>query len=449
MLNWLKNILTPGNPAAYLQQAGKTGNNQAHKVGPDGNSIDGGAAHQWLGRKAKLIMVTANNNNKFYEMEENPDGTFTVLYGRVGGRGASMNYPIHLWDSKLREKIRKGYLDQTELFKKAKKEINLQDIKEAEVRELVNYLMRCARQSIRANYHVSADQVTIQQVDTAQGILDQLVSQVGPGLQIDSFNELLLSLYQVIPRKMSNVSDHLVKISDGRIALEPIEKMLAEEQSTLDVMKGQVEILQKQQQEQQQNLLESMGLEVQLVNDPKAVKMIRRMMGVEADKFYRAFKVTHKKNQYRFDQHLQKAEDKKTELFWHGSRNENWLSIMQDGLLLKPANAIITGKMFGYGLYFADKCRKSLNYTSLTGSYWARGRQEQAYLALYDVHVGKQLRIRKHQAWCNQLTAKNLKKRGQQFDSVYARGGVDLINNEYIVYDQAQCTIRYLIEIRK
>lgn len=27
-------------------------------------------------------------------------------------------------------------------------------------------------------------------------------------------------------------------------------------------------------------------------------------------------------------------------------------------------------------------------------------------------------------------------------------GGADLINNEYIVYNSAQCTIRYLVEVR-
>ena len=32
-------------------------------------------------------------------------------------------------------------------------------------------------------------------------------------------------------------------------------------------------------------------------------------------------------------------------------------------------------------------------------------------------------------------------------DSVFARGGVDLRNDEYIVYNSNQCTIRYLIEL--
>ena len=34
-------------------------------------------------RVAKLIMVTGENNNKFYNMTEQSDGTIKVEYGRV------------------------------------------------------------------------------------------------------------------------------------------------------------------------------------------------------------------------------------------------------------------------------------------------------------------------------------------------------------------------------
>jgi poly [ADP-ribose] polymerase len=32
-------------------------------------------------RTSKLIMVTADNHNKFYDMHQNCDATFTVTYG--------------------------------------------------------------------------------------------------------------------------------------------------------------------------------------------------------------------------------------------------------------------------------------------------------------------------------------------------------------------------------
>lgn len=42
----------------------------------------------------KLIMVTENNNNKFYNMHNNGNGTFTAHYGRIGAKGSIKIYPI-------------------------------------------------------------------------------------------------------------------------------------------------------------------------------------------------------------------------------------------------------------------------------------------------------------------------------------------------------------------
>ena len=44
------------------------------------------------------------------------------------------------------------------------------------------------------------------------------------------------------------------------------------------------------------------------------------------------------------------------------------ISVLKKGMLLNP-NAIITAKMFGYGLYFATRAKKSIKYTSLDGYY--------------------------------------------------------------------------------
>ncbi len=407
-------------------------------------------------RIAKLIMVTSANNNKFYDMRENTDGTFTVTYGRVGSAGTQNTYSIGEWNSKYKEKIRKGYKDQTRLFanvveEEATKHLAIDD---ATVEALIQELMRCARKSIRHNYMVSAEDVTRQQVAEAQAVLDSLVARVKKGMRTKYFNDKLLELYQVIPRRMSHVKDHLISKPKTEKDYEAIRDMLAKEQDTLDVMRGQVDINEQQKEDaktdtpqEKMTLLEAMGIQIEPVDSKELTKMIKRKMGADKDKFKRAYKVINLKTQQDFDKHLETTKNKKTELFWHGSRNENWMSIMTSGLVLRPANAVITGKMFGYGLYFADKFKKSLNYTSHWGAYWTGGTSKKAFLALYDVHVGKQLKIKDHGSWCYELNEKNLKKRGKNYDSLFAEGGADLINNEYIVYNQAQSTIRYLIEI--
>ena len=191
-----------------------------------------------------------------------------------------------------------------------------------------------------------------------------------------------------------------------------------------------------------------MGLRIESVEDSSVIDRIQDLMQDEADKFARAFQVTNIRSQKAFDDFVGQKNNQKLELFWHGSRNENWMSILENGLVLRPANAIITGKMFGYGLYFADKFRKSLNYSSLRGSYWTSGSADRGFLALYDVHVGHQFHIKSHKNWCYELNEPNLKKRGKDYDSLFAEGGADLRNNEYIVYNQAQCTVKYLVEVR-
>ena len=58
----------------------------------------------------KLVMVTEDNKNKFYDMFEQSDGTFKIVRGRVDvtsveERPCSMSK----WESTIRSKIKKGY----------------------------------------------------------------------------------------------------------------------------------------------------------------------------------------------------------------------------------------------------------------------------------------------------------------------------------------------------
>lgn len=74
-------------------------------------------------KKANLICVTANNNNKFYNMEQISDSTFTVEYGRVGATPTKLNYSMYEWNKKYNEKIKKGYVDISESLSKDAKKI--------------------------------------------------------------------------------------------------------------------------------------------------------------------------------------------------------------------------------------------------------------------------------------------------------------------------------------
>ncbi len=457
MLNTLKNLINPTSPTTYLQNYSKTIttlptvtkyiNTQENNTN---QTIDSTLTTENQLKSVKLIMVTAANNNKFYEMQENTDDTFTVVYGRIGVRGTRVTYPIKQWDKKYKEKVKKGYRDLSSLVATSKAVDEFSGIDDKTVRYLITNLFRYAKKSIQHNYYVSSEEVTIHQVESAQRLLTELSQHIALKMDVVRFNQDLLELYQIIPRKMSQVQKHLIQTPTNQDDLTEIEALLSKEQETLDVMASQVELnkTQKETMQASPDILAQLGLQMHPVEDSKAIKMIKKMMGEDHHKFCRAFQVTNIHTQPHFDTFVKKAKNKNTKLFWHGSRNENWLSILKTGLILRPTNAVITGKMFGYGLYFADKCRKSLNYTSLRGSYWAGGAQNTAFMALFEVHTGEQLQLKIRKDWCGSLTEEKLKKRNAKYDSVFAKGGADLINNEYIVYNQRQCTVKYLVELR-
>ena len=99
--------------------------------------------------------------------------------------------------------------------------------------------------------------------------------------------------------------------------------------------------------------------------------------------------------------------------------------------------------MFGYGLYFAPKAKKSLGYTSHNGSYWARGTSNRGYMGIFSVHTGKMKRYDTSQS---SLTFDKVSRMG--YDSVMGEKGRSLYNDEIIVYSEAQTTIKYLVELR-
>lgn len=449
-LQWLiQKIKTWLNPSATLQTLTSQAQTYIPSVRkaiavPRAISSDSGL------RKIKLIMVTAENNNKYYDMEENDDGTFTVLYGRVGATQQKRSYKILEWENKYREKINKGYTDQTSLFAKKGSEITTESIENKSVKILMESFLKYANQSILQNYTVLANQVTRKQIEEAQQVIERLVKMLKIGVDERNFNENLLNLFKVIPRKMGKVNDFLLANSPNTDdVIQEIKDRLGNEQSTLDVMRTQVELLEQNTDADSEKIgfLESMGLIVEEIEDEKVIKLIKLMMGSNSSKFESAYKINNLKTQRFFDDFIVKQKNQKTTLLWHGSRNENWLSILKEGLVLRPANAIITGKMFGYGIYFANEFGKSLNYTSLNGSFWAKGSSKEAYLSIYEVHTGNQKVISQHETWCQDLTLYKLKKLGD-YDSIFAKRGISLRNNEFIVYNDFQCTIKYIVKVK-
>ena len=397
-------------------------------------------------------MVSAGaNNNKYYDMTPNGD-TWTAVYGRIGSGSQTRTYSKSQWNSKYNEKIKKGYVDQTDLVKdlitseKPKRKDGYRPIENPAIAEIVDRLQNMARQVIKENYTISSNKVTQAMVDAAQDILDKLLLIN----DVSAFNQNLLNLFTTIPRRMYNVSSY---IANGN---SDFPKIIDREQKLLDVMKGQV--VQKQTQEETETgipeasvsdrtILEQLGLVIEEC-DLDDIARIKASLGSCQDKFCRAWRVTNLKTQARFDKFVSENNIQDTRLLFHGSRNENWWSILQMGLVLRPTNAVITGKMFGYGLYYAPKAKKSLGYTSLSGSYWAKGSAQSGFMGLMDVAYGKPYDVYKHTYDLSSLTYDKLQNCCPGANCLHAHAGSMLYNDEIVVYKEEQCTIKYLVELQ-
>ena len=395
-----------------------------------------------------LVMVTASaNNNKYYKQIPHGD-SWTAEYGRVGSNPQRREYSMRQWESKYNEKIRKGYVDQSDLVedliqvqKPTKSEYK--EIENMVIAEIVERLQSMARKAISDNYTISSNKVTQAMIDEAQDVLTSLMNIS----DLKEFNDVLLKLFTVIPRKMSNVRSYLAN------TVKDFPEIIQKEQDLLDVMKGQV--VQKQiidesitEKPQSENtILEHLGLVFEEcdIND---IATIKNALGSCTDRFHKAWRVKNIKTQERYDKFVKDNHIKDTKLLFHGSRNENWWSIINTGLVLKPTNAVITGKMFGYGIYYAPKARKSLGYTSLSGSYWANGNSSSGFMALMDVAYGKPYDVYSFDSKYYNFNYEELQRNCPGANCLHAHEGSMLRNDEIIVYKEEQCTIRYLIELK-
>ena len=371
-------------------------------------------------RVAMLVMVTSANNNKYYNMIQEGD-RLTVEFGRIGSGKQTAYYPGYMWDKKYREKIRKGYQDQT-----ANQTLSHEPVQATKYPALINALLEYAREHVHNNYTVTAGQVSPQQLSEAQSIL----SRTALITDVTEINEHLIQLYTVIPRKMKKVTEHLISDHDQ------LANILANEQDTLDTLAGQVgQVMQPEQPE-----IKLPFSFIATTDDDH--KTVTDMLGAEAHRITDALKVTNDQTDREYNLAVIGGE----ELLWHGSRNPNWWHIAKTGLMIKPPGIRTTGSMFGNGIYFADLAKKSIGYTSVRNSYWARGSSNIGVLGIYKVKLGKQLIVDSHQSWCSRLNSANLAARGQ-YDSVWGKRGRSLHNNEYIVYQPQQCTLRFLVQI--
>lgn len=397
---------------------------------------------------AYLIKVNPNtNNNKFYRMIHIP-GTnyFIVEYGRIGTTGMKRKYPLEQWYIKLNEKLNKGYSDQTSICTAPTIQLKneFKPINETSVKNLIDRLRKWAKDTIKSEYTIKINDVNEKMVNEAQAFINNLYS----ASSLEVFNETLIRLFTVLPRKIDGrVADHLAKSNLD------FTRIVEKEQNLLDIMKGQLhtcKIISQNLKESKKipniTILEAMGLNIRPVTPKEELEIKTHLTAESQGRYKAAWKIVNEKTERAFQDYCKMQGIKHTQFLYHGSRNENFWNILCSGLSLNP-NSHITGKMYGYGLYFANRAMKSINYTSIKGSFWAKGTETSGFLAVFKVAIGNPWDVYDWKPIYSSYKEKDIRKMGKDSTFAHSGAGNSLKNDEIIVYNEAACTIRYLIEI--
>ncbi|XP_031628486.1 poly [ADP-ribose] polymerase-like [Contarinia nasturtii] len=153
-------------------------------------------------------------------------------------------------------------------------------------------------------------------------------------------------------------------------------------------------------------------------------------------------------------------------LLWHGSKLANFVGILSKGLKIAPREVPRNGSMFGNGIYFTDTVSKAANYSR------AQCKNDVGLMLLCEVALGDSMEC---------FDGNNVTKDGQKlpkgfhsikgvgkgfpnpkegrliYEDVEAPVGEmvenasiksALLHNEYVVYDEAQVKIKYLIKTK-
>ena len=341
-----------------------------------------------------------------------------VLLNIGSPQGNFINKAITIseWNDYLRDKKEHGYKEiETTITKK-----------EVKLHPVLAGLRDISRQIIEKNYKFTITP-TKENIDKAKALLIDLSKEKN----LIKFNETLYKIFELIPRKMKNPILFTAKNKDDFVDILDRENTLLSNLESFDDS--------DESEDNNISFRDCTEREVEEIKD--------HLDGHTKGLFYKAYAVSNKTSDSAFEAYKKEHGISKTTYLYHGSRNENWYSIIKTGLSCNPVNVFIAGKMFGNGIYFAPKAIKSRGYTSLLGARHAGDTKSYGYIAVYEVATGKEYIS---PDWTPSLTELNERKFRKEYncDSYHAIAGKNLLEDEVIVYNNAACRIKYLIELR-
>jgi poly [ADP-ribose] polymerase len=448
--------------------------------------------------KHKVLMCSnvSGNNNKFFsiEIQKNSSGEFRIFthYGRLQktdtydvrdefeGKPITDLSPIEkefdtILNSKLKgKKIKEGdgseYVEKYEIVDVFAPTVGSENVRGKSIKTVE---IKVAKKDIVSAYsHPEVSRIIKQIIDENIHNISSLTSlkltsngfetPLGPVTKehVQKAREPLNILKNLIVDDKLNPDLKLVKENNSKyFSLIPhsfghkitqddwilSSQKLSEEYELLDNLESAVQMgAALQNVSQQKNAL---GSDIEILDDKKEFNRIEQYINnskahnhkhtdIWRYKVKQVFKIKIPNERIRFENSKNKYDYEK-ELF-HGSKNCNILSIIKSGLIVPPCNAAgVTGRMFGNHVYFACNSTKSMNYCT---NFWNRSyssKNNNIFLFLANVRLGK----------CKEVQHSTPSGIPHGYDSIWAKSGSSLINDEFVIKNLEQHTLTYMVEL--
>ncbi|NEO83498.1 MAG: WGR domain-containing protein [Spirulina sp. SIO3F2] len=410
-----------------------------------------------------LIYVEVDeNSNKVWKGFLWPDNTFEAQWGRVGKKLQCKTYQFSSlymaqlkFESMKRAKLRKGYteaqvvteanvavsLSNRELKAIAAKQIH--HGRDPRAKLLIQYLVEQNIHQILSQTQITYNSTTGTFSTPLGCVTPSAIAQARDYLwriacarrkTTDTFRQLVSQYLRLIPQDMGHKLDAAVFHN---------KKEIRRQHDILDALDAAVEVTLPKDAKQDLFHCTINRVPGSTPDGRQTFRWIRKL-----------YQSTLNPNHYAADYQLSRvyeveipsmaqAFEAKAEqlgnvkLHWHGTKAGNLLSILHKGLIIPPPSAShCTGRMFGNGIYGSVQSTKSLNYAT---NYWYdSGEDEQRiFMLLCDFALGKSYRPK---TWSRSFPVPG-------YDStVVEPGDANVMNQESIVYQVSQVSIRYLCE---
>lgn len=368
----------------------------------------------------QTTLYLPQKNKSFHMVLDVAENIIKITFGEIGKKQFVKTRPAEDWEKIINEKKQSGY---TEIFTKESNEVAEKGNVITRVDDVIQLLKTISKHIVDEGYKLSPQYLSDENIARAKGSLLKL-SQL---TDLYSFNQQLFELFSIIPRKMSRPILYTARSERDFASILQRESDLLDNLECYSIDEDAVKLTECTNEETQ-----------------KILSLFDNAISKKVNGIYSVHNVEQQDN---YQKYIRDNGIKNHRLLFHGSRNENWWSIINSGLKTNPVNVVISGKMFGNGIYFADSSDKSAGYTSLCSARHTNGNSNRAFLGIYDVALGNSMQIHKWDYTYTNFDEAQVRAKG--FDSVHAHKGVDLVHDEMIVYNNYACCLKYLVELRE